>query len=225
MSFYTATRASVLVNFASATELNGSPTGGVSSGIAAPFVSQDGLRLYYSLGASSAPLGIYLRTRSSVTAAWNTTATSKLELPGAYAAGDPWLSADEQRLYYGGNADAASSFDIQVSTVTSTGYSTMTQVGGLASASLDSAPTLTADELTIYFTSDRAGTGTLGGRDIWTATRASSTAPFANLRPVTELNTSGLDVPGSVSPDGCVLYFHRAVSGRETDLFMARKPD
>lgn len=52
----------------------------------------------------------------------------------------------------------------------------------------DESASLSPDELTVYFSSNR--TGTLGGYDIFMATRASKTAMWSNIVPVTGVNTA-----------------------------------
>jgi hypothetical protein len=93
-------------------------------------------------------------------------------------------------------------------------------------------PWLSADELDIYFTSDRAGPNSSdpyseGAFDVWKSHRNSTTDPwqtFVNLG--APINTSELaEAPGSFSADGEEFYFWRALSGfglAEADLFVSR---
>jgi len=62
---------------------------------------------------------------------------------------------------------------------------------------------LTPDELTIYFSSIRAGGA--GGYDIYKATRTSVTAPFGGVVPVTGVNTASDERESRVSADGLTL--------------------
>ena len=66
-------------------------------------------------------------------------------------------------------------------------------------------PSVTADGLTIYFTSSR--TGTLGMSDVWKATRATTTASFGSVANVTELNSTATESDVYVVPDGSAIYF------------------
>jgi hypothetical protein len=68
----------------------------------------------------------------------------------------------------------------------------------------DSDAVVSADELTLFFTSDRAGG--VGSNDIWMATRTTTADPFGAPVNVQVLNTAGLDSIGWVSTDGCVVY-------------------
>lgn len=71
--------------------------------------------------------------------------------------------------------------------------------------------TMTADMLKICFTSDRAGS--LGGADIWCATRSSSAAPFGTAFNLTAINTAGEESNPGLSSDGAELFFCTSRSG------------
>lgn len=80
------------------------------------------------------------------------------------------------------------------------------QVGGIHDpAANDSHASLTADELTIYFASDRDGTNVW---HLYSATRASRSEPFGTPRLLAGgvYSTQGESHP-SVSPDGNTIYF------------------
>ncbi|MEO7093863.1 MAG: hypothetical protein ABI175_11475 [Polyangiales bacterium] len=64
--------------------------------------------------------------------------------------------------------------------------------------------TLTADELTMYFSSTR--TGTVGGYDLFTATRADRTSPWGNIQIVGGVNTTENERAPMVSEDQRTLY-------------------
>jgi hypothetical protein len=70
---------------------------------------------------------------------------------------------------------------------------------------------ITADGLILAFSSDRPGG--LGGYDIWLTTRTTKDSPWG---PPTNLgspvNSTGAEFCGSISPDGCSLYFSNALS-------------
>jgi Tol biopolymer transport system component len=81
-------------------------------------------------------------------------------------------------------------------------------------------PTLTADELDLVFSSDRAG-----DRDLWIARRASRTATFAAPVALTELNAPGEDWDPELSADGATIYFasDRGNAAGSTDLYVAER--
>lgn len=63
---------------------------------------------------------------------------------------------------------------------------------------------LSADELTIDFSSTRAGGA--GGYDLYQATRGSTSEPFGNVIPVPGINTSGDERTPRMSANGLTLY-------------------
>jgi hypothetical protein len=84
-------------------------------------------------------------------------------------------------------------------------------------------PTLTADLLEIFFTSDRSGNG-----DVWTARRASRSQPFVSPTPVSEVNTSTFETSAAISADGLTLWFgsDRQPGGvGTTDIWMSTRPN
>jgi hypothetical protein len=83
-------------------------------------------------------------------------------------------------------------------------------------------PTLTPDEKTIYFGSDRGDGST--DMDIWVAYRDSATSEFKEPRLVPELSTPDFEVPTWVSADGCRLVYRRQVQGVDTIYITKRGP-
>jgi len=77
---------------------------------------------------------------------------------------------------------------------------------GIATPFNESAPALTADELTLYFT---RGDQNNKGRDILVVTRATTSALFNNPQTVVALNSGAEDIVGALSPDGCTIYINR----------------
>jgi hypothetical protein len=77
-------------------------------------------------------------------------------------------------------------------------------------------PVLTEDGSTIYFF--RKG-------DVWRATRPGRDAPFGPPAQVAELNTTSIEWPTWVAPDGCTILLdsYRA-SDADTDVYLATKP-
>jgi hypothetical protein len=65
---------------------------------------------------------------------------------------------------------------------------------------------LTADELTVYFTSDRPGG--LGGDDLWVSRRVSPDAPWEAPENLAILNSQFADSLSVFSTSGNIMYFH-----------------
>jgi hypothetical protein len=64
-------------------------------------------------------------------------------------------------------------------------------------------PTLTADLLEIYFTSERVS----GNGDVWYARRSARSQAFVSPQPVAEVNTAGFETSAAISADGLTLWF------------------
>jgi Tol biopolymer transport system component len=114
--------------------------------------------------------------------------------------------------------------DIYVSQLTAVGFGPARLVPGLNTAANDARPNLRPDGLEIVFDSNRPGT--LGGQDIYTATRANVHRPWSepfNLGPV--VNTAAMETRASLSWDGTSLYFGSNRPGGEgsTDIYVAAR--
>jgi hypothetical protein len=84
-------------------------------------------------------------------------------------------------------------------------------------------PTLTADLLEIFFTSEREGGA--GEADVWTARRDFADQPFAAPEPVAVVNTDQFETSPAVSPDGLELWLGSERDGGvgEQDIWVARR--
>ena len=95
------------------------------------------------------------------------------------------------------------------------------EVAGLASQGYDLQARLSADELTIYFASDRTG-----DFDIYVASRSHLTDAFGAPAPVRgRVNTPGVsDQAPTVTADGLTLYFQSGNAGNPLDIFVSTRP-
>ena len=96
--------------------------------------------------------------------------------------------------------------------------------GGANSSTSDNRPSVTRDGLTIYFDSNRSGT--LGGPDIYYATRSSTSEPFGPAIHLTELSSSVFDARASISKDGSFITFSSQRPGGESpapDMYIAMR--
>ncbi len=94
----------------------------------------------------------------------------------------------------------------------------------LNSSGRDRSPWLSADELEIYFSSNRPGT--LGLLDIYRASRPSIDASWSTPENVTELNSTNDDYAPALSNDGTQLYYsyNSATSGgANADVWLATR--
>jgi Tol biopolymer transport system component len=166
-----------------------------------PFISSDGLSLYFSRFNSSGK--IYEAKRNQPSGDF----TSVNQVLSSYGhLVHPWVSPDNLRMYY--HLEGSSSWNVMVSQRASVvdSWSTGSAVGGLPSGSCF--PTFSADELTVVFNNPN-----VGNWDMYIATRNNKSSAFGNIRSLTELNTSSVDGSPSLSSDGLSLYFHSNRNG------------
>jgi hypothetical protein len=99
-------------------------------------------------------------------------------------------------------------------------FETPQLVAELASATRTDNPTLTADQLEIYFTSDRSGSG-----DVWFARRTNLRMPFDVPQAIAEVNTTTFETSAAISADGLTLWFGSDRSGGvgSTDIWMSTR--
>jgi hypothetical protein len=110
------------------------------------------------------------------------------------------------------------------STVGSAQFSAATPVAELASNAFDGTPFVAASGLRVYFYSTRAGSNA-GSRDLWVWERPAPGAPFEPPRPLTELNTSGLELLPRLSADELTIVFtsDRPGGRGRTDIWRAQR--
>ncbi len=169
-----------------------------------PFLSYDGLSLYYAQGRGSSGrhLRIYRATRNEPFGPFTSITEVLRSNDDVYGA---WVSLDGLRVYYTGEIGG---IGVRMSERTSIdlpwswgpGISELNSLGTIFGASL------TSDELTIVISSSNIPGG-LGGRDIWMATRSDRNVPFSNVTNLSEINSSANDGAASISFDGLTIYF------------------
>lgn len=185
-------------------ELNASE----SERAAYPCLSRDGLTMYFSRYDAGSG---YWRLVEAYRDAPERAFTSERMLSELVATGydltNPWISSDRLQLYYTERDDAGSG-KIKMAQRASTDdtwtsarvFDELHQNGADAKS-----PSLTEDELTIVFASTRLGS--IGGIDLWMASRTSADGVFGNIRPLYEINTDDGDGWPCIMPDGLTLYF------------------
>jgi len=99
-------------------------------------------------------------------------------------------------------------------------FGTPSLLSELATANEEASPSLSAGARVLVFTSDRAGS--VGGLDIWYATRDGDAEPFGPPRPVPIVNSLARDYTGFLRSDGCELIFASNRGGGDDELFISR---
>jgi hypothetical protein len=140
------------------------------------------------------------------------------------------VSVDGHFLYL--DAVVGTNRDIYLRDLTTSGPST--PIAELNSDAADSSAVISHDGRTIYFGTTRPlpGAAADAGRSlnshVWVAHRSGATGTFSNPTPVTELNTSFIEAPNWLSPDGCTIYLssNREPPGDGTapHIWVASKP-
>ena len=176
----------------------------------------------------------HFNTAESVVIAWRSDrglvfspAASVAGINGAGNNGTPFLTRDGLTLYfYSDRSGGIGSRDIWQAhrADPSAAWQDLAPVPGINSSSLDHLPTLSADQLTLVFASNRS-TG-LGGGDLWIAERSSVSENFSPPRNLVTLNTPVEDSGPSLSSDGLALYFSsKRPSEGTSDIWVATRPD
>ena len=180
-----------------------------------PFLSYDGLTLYFS--RVDTPHFYYHRIYQAIREDTSALFTEVAEISSLnYSGGHvpcPWVSPDNLRMYYH-RTEPGSRHRLKVSKRESTDnpwlagddMSELNILGNLND------PSLTQDELTIVFMGYNLPGGQ-GNYDLYTATRPDLNSPFGNVRNLTELNTPATDADPFISPDGRSLYFASNING------------
>jgi hypothetical protein len=136
----------------------------------------------------------------------------------------PVLSLVDTALFFAAGSGPEQLFFATRSDVTSAQFSAARPVVELASDAFDGTPFASASGLRLYFYSTRAGSNA-GSRDLWFAERPALTAPFGPATPLTEVNSSSIDLHPRLSADGLSIVFTSQRPGGKgrTDIWRAQR--
>lgn len=187
-----------------------------------PSVSSDGLTLIYGFN-NYAHTRVWFATRNSTLADFSGAAA----LAGVASSNtsdddqNPFVTADGAELWFASNRSGGQGLhDIYAAPKSGSTFANPVVQSTLSSPAEDVLPTLSADRLTIYLSSNR--TGTMGGLDIWRAIRVSTQDAFPTPTIVAELNSASDEYPGWLSPDNCRLYMTSLRTGTR-DIYVATR--
>ncbi|MFC1766022.1 hypothetical protein ACFL6U_28585 [Planctomycetota bacterium] len=209
-----------------------------SSAEGSPSLSADGLKLYfespYPHGGDACYSNIWVATRSTVKEVWSTPTKLDINFDGAKT--NPCISADELELYFCDGWSAAllsgckqdsrglGNGDLWVCTraTIEEPWGDPVNLGPTVNTTLlDDTPAISADGLSLYFSSERDGR--YGLTDIYVTTRQSKNDPWG---PPTNLG-SDINKMGSytnypfISPDNLSLYFSRGTLS--SNIYVSRR--
>jgi hypothetical protein len=137
---------------------------------------------------------------------------------------DPSLTADLLELYFNSSrAGGPGAGDIWVATraTADVPWNPPTLVAALSSPSSETGPEVSADGLTIFFASDRAGT--LGATDIWMSMRSSRIAPWGAPVHVPELSSTADETAPAIHASGLVIVLESTRGAGDANLWIATR--
>jgi Tol biopolymer transport system component len=133
---------------------------------------------------------------------------------------DPTLTADELELYFSSNPNTDWDIWLVQRPSSTAPWGTPAKVDELSSTSLDETPEVSADGLTIYLASDRAGG--VAGEHLWVAHRATRTDSWPQPVPVTDFVGGDADISPSLQRDQLMMVF-ASQHGGDWDLYMTTR--
>jgi hypothetical protein len=163
-------------------------------------------RVMYALTGTSPNYQISMTSRASTSATFP--AFQEIAALNSTSNDEPnWILPDDSALYFDSNKNG--DYDLFRAPKSNGTLGNAVPVNGtnINTASTDASAVVTADELTMFFASDRPNGA--GGQDIWITQRTSLANGFDDPTNLQVANTGGVEQPSWISADGCVLYFMR----------------
>jgi predicted secreted protein/Tol biopolymer transport system component len=198
-----------------------------------PSISSDGLTLFFHSGnnrpGSYGQKDLWVTTRATTDDPWSEPVNFDLNINSSYQEGNPSISADQLSLYFSSwrQPEGYGENDLWMieRPTKSDPWSEPINLGPIINTSyVEIRPDISADGLTLFFSSDRP-TGH-GKDDLWITTRATTNDPWGqpvNLGPI--LNSSDRDGGPCISADGLTLFIEsdRPGSYGGRDLYMTKR--
>jgi hypothetical protein len=196
-------------------------------------ISADGLSLFF---ISNRPggvggLDIWVTTRETLDDEWGTPANLGPTINTPVGEWGVSISSDGLSLYFDtSQSGSVATNDLWVATraTTDDDWSNPVSLGPTVNSSGDDyTPSISADDLSLYFMSNRSGG--VGAYDLWVTTRETTDDPWGT--PVNlgaPVNSSAFDVFPGISADGLLLFFASFASDgsggySRTDIYMTRR--
>ena len=177
-----------------------------------PSISADGLSLFFysARGGGRGQGDIWVATRSSVTSSWNNATNLGSAINSPQDEASPHISSDGLSLIFASNRPGGrGNYDLYISKrpTLNSPWSAASNFGSpINSSHLDVAPSLSSDELSLFFHSIRPGG--YGNYDLYFSQRKSLDSEWsAPLNIGSPVNSSYSELGPSLSRDGCTLYW------------------
>jgi hypothetical protein len=177
-----------------------------------PSISADGLSLFFysARGGGRGQGDIWVTTRSNLTSSWNNATNLGSAINSPQDEASPHISSDSLSLIFASNRPGGDgNYDLYISKrpTTNSPWSAASNFGSpINSPHLDVAPSLSSDELTLFFHSIRPGG--YGNYDLYFSQRQSLDAGWsAPINIGSPVNSSYSELGPSLSGDGCTLYW------------------
>jgi Tol biopolymer transport system component len=193
-----------------------------------PWLSANHLEILFTSGVTGSP-EIHRATRATPEATFDPPVLWAPPPNGNSDSDDPWLTSDELRMYFDGHIGSGIQLLFATRATTSAMFANVAQIAELDTSTNDTGPTLTADETTMVFMTDRGGTP-----DLYMAKRANPTDPFGSPAPIPSASTSSYECCSWISPDGQSLVYlsdagspnilHLLIATRSGDDFVNAMP-
>ena len=175
----------------------------------APFLSYDGLTLYFSRSETDTFFynRIYQATRTTASGEFTSVEEISVLNYSEGSVSSAWVSPDNLKMYYY-RTEPGSNHRIKMTERTSASdpWQTGSNVDELNALGNVSFLSLTPDELTMVFTGENMAGG-LGSYDLYIGTRDSTSSAFGDFTNLTNLNSTVMDANPFITSDGLELYF------------------
>jgi Tol biopolymer transport system component len=216
---YSATRASRTASFGTP-----QPMGGVNSPSdeAYPSLTPDTLTIFFESNRTGR-YQVHVATRSTTLGQFPTPTPAE-NVNSAAEEGHPYVLPDQSALYFISTRSGGGGDIYRAPIAAGAQLGTPTIVSTINTPSTESLPLPTADELVLYYGTNRADSPAKGASDIWVARRASRSADFDPPVNVQELNTPAEETTNWLSPDRCRIYFQRSGATGNKIYVASRSP-
>jgi Tol biopolymer transport system component len=201
---YQATRTTTTQSFGAVTNQMALNTAGDD---ATPWLSPDGLAIYYTTAGSVGEKDMFFATRATRTSAWS----APQEITVLSSMGDeagPALTPDQLAIFFASDRTGNDNIFVATRASITSAWSQPQQIVELSTSMSDGEPWIDASQTAIYFASDRPGGA--GGFDLYVARRTTSTVPFDAPERITELSTAADETDPWLAADQRAIYFARA---------------